>query len=573
MPNTSTISQVLPSFTAAKNGQTSTELKSNSNFNQILKNEVANKVKKPATNIAKPTTNNQATESASNQKNIAASKEAPPTEKNLSTPDKETEELADASLAISDETNNLINFVGDLGAFTLADHTNKVDDKLNASSDSLNASSINLDASSININILSDGLNVSSDGLNKSGALPPSTPIAATIALSPAPANNNATGTTLQDNSAENLALALKPATNASSTLSANSELDVKPIPIELEQKTKVDTNELANLTTERDLADSIQADSTLMAPSPKFDKAIDDVKKQLKTENKTQQDVKDAVNSSAPPTMISEQLTITSAAAELKANIASPPVANNNSLSSTTNKTTGTEEISNQLPEERRVSLNSNERSASDQFSVDLKVQGQEARQNNVEQNKESIQKLQSVETPRAESLPASPPIQAPAEANSIASSSNFIGPRVGTKAWDQAIGQKIVWMVAGGEQSAQLTLNPPDLGPVQIVLSISDSQVDASFVSSHLDVREAIEAAAPKLREMMDNAGMSLSGFSVAAQSTPSGNAFTPDGNNRNSGNNQKQGFAANAEDSTPVAAINKNQSSPKGLVDTFV
>nr|WP_315475362.1 flagellar hook-length control protein FliK [uncultured Undibacterium sp.] len=559
MPNTSTISQVLPSFTAAKSGQTSTELKSNSNFNQILKNEVANKVKKPPTNIAKSSTNNQATESASNQKNIAASKEAPPTEKNLSTADNESDELDNASLAISDETTNLINFVGDLSAFTVPELTNKVDNKLDASSDSLNASSVNLDASSSTI--------------LKSDELSPSTSIATAIAISPATANNNATETPLLDNAAENLALALKPATDAPSTLSANSELDFKPTPIALEQKTKVDANELTKLTSERELADNVQADSTLMAPSPKFDKVIDDVKKQLKNENKTQQDVNDAMNSNTTPTLISEQLPITSAAAELRANIASPPFANNNSLSSTTNKTTGTEELTNQLPEERRVSLNSNERSASDQFSVDLKVQVQEARQNNVEQNKESIQKLQNIETPRAESLPASPPIQAPAEANSIASSSNFIGPRVGTKAWDQAIGQKIVWMVAGGEQSAQLTLNPPDLGPVQIVLSISDSQVDASFVSSHLDVREAIEAAAPKLREMMDNAGMSLSGFSVAAQSTPSGNAFTPDGNNRNSGNNQKQGFAANAEDSAPTAAINKNQSSPKGLVDTFV
>nr|WP_315473133.1 flagellar hook-length control protein FliK [uncultured Undibacterium sp.] len=564
MPNTSTLSQVLPSFTAAKNGQTSTELKSNSNFNQILKNEVANKVKKPPTNIAKPSTNNQAAESASSPKSIVPSKEAPPTEKNLSTADNESDELDNASLAISDETNNLINFVGDLSAFTLPEHTTKVDDNPNASSDSLTASSISLDITSVS-------LNASSGKLTKSDELSTSTSIATEIALSPAPANNNATGTTLPDNPAENLALALKPAVDARSTTSAQTELEVKPIA--LEKNTKVDANQTTSLISERDLADNIQADSTLMAPSPKFDKVIDDVKKQLKNENKTQQDVNDAMNSNTTPTLISEQPPITSAAAESKASVASPPVANNNSLSSTTNKTTGTEELSNQLPEERRVSLNSNERSASDQFSVDLKVQVQEARQNNVEQNKESIQKLQNIETPRAESLPASPPIQAPAEANSIASSSNFIGPRVGTKAWDQAIGQKIVWMVAGGEQSAQLTLNPPDLGPVQIVLSISDNQVDASFVSSHLDVREAIEAAAPKLREMMDNAGMSLSGFSVAAQSTPSGNAFTPDGNNRNSGNNQKQGFAANAEDSAPTAAINKNQSSPKGLVDTFV
>ncbi len=146
-------------------------------------------------------------------------------------------------------------------------------------------------------------------------------------------------------------------------------------------------------------------------------------------------------------------------------------------------------------------------------------------------------------------------------------------IAARFGTKAWDQAIGQKIVWMVAGGEQSAQLTLNPPDLGPVQVVLSISDNFVDASFVSSHLDVREAIEAAAPQLREMMDNAGISLSGFSVSAESAQTGNPFNA--NQSGSGPNS-QSRGASKVDSQPDTLTNSAPAPrPKqelGLVDTF-
>lgn len=147
-----------------------------------------------------------------------------------------------------------------------------------------------------------------------------------------------------------------------------------------------------------------------------------------------------------------------------------------------------------------------------------------------------------------------------------------DYISPRVGSKSWDNALGQKMIWMVAGEESSVQLSLNPPDLGPLQIVLSVNDNQIDASFVSAHLDVREAIEAASPKLKEMMENAGISLTGFSVSAQAQSSDNSFAQ----AQQGNVQSK-HAAKTELGS-VGALKLNQSTRttsggKGLVDTFV
>ncbi|MGZ5202811.1 MAG: flagellar hook-length control protein FliK [Telluria sp.] len=92
-------------------------------------------------------------------------------------------------------------------------------------------------------------------------------------------------------------------------------------------------------------------------------------------------------------------------------------------------------------------------------------------------------------------------------------------ISARVGTSAWDEQVGQKIVWMVGGGEQSASLTLNPPDLGPMQVVLSVSGDQASVAFSSAHQDVRHALENALPRLREMMDQSGLSLGSATVSA------------------------------------------------------
>lgn len=92
-------------------------------------------------------------------------------------------------------------------------------------------------------------------------------------------------------------------------------------------------------------------------------------------------------------------------------------------------------------------------------------------------------------------------------------------LGPPVGSPGWDQALGQKVVWMVAGGMQSASLTLNPPDLGPLQVVLSVSNSQANASFTAAQPEVRQALEAAMPRLREMLADSGIQLGQSSVSA------------------------------------------------------
>ncbi|MBT9568803.1 MAG: flagellar hook-length control protein FliK [Thiobacillus sp.] len=103
----------------------------------------------------------------------------------------------------------------------------------------------------------------------------------------------------------------------------------------------------------------------------------------------------------------------------------------------------------------------------------------------------------------------------------------SSQLTPSVGTTAWGQALGEKLVWMAAGAQQTASLTLNPPNLGPLQVVLNISNDQATASFFSAQPEVRQALEAAFPRLRDMMSEAGIQLGQASVSAD-TPQQQAF---------------------------------------------
>lgn len=114
--------------------------------------------------------------------------------------------------------------------------------------------------------------------------------------------------------------------------------------------------------------------------------------------------------------------------------------------------------------------------------------------------------------------------PIQArldsPTPLTSVAA--NTLAPSVGTAAWGQALGDKIVWMAAGAQQTASLTLNPPNLGPMQIVLNLTNDQATASFFTAQPEVRQALEAAFPKLREMLGEAGIQLGQATVSADTS---------------------------------------------------
>lgn len=85
----------------------------------------------------------------------------------------------------------------------------------------------------------------------------------------------------------------------------------------------------------------------------------------------------------------------------------------------------------------------------------------------------------------------------------------------------WSSEFTQKVVWLASNDKQSAQLTLNPPQMGPIEISLNVEKGSVSATFASANADVRDSIESALPKLREMFASAGIELGQTNVSAES----------------------------------------------------
>ena len=94
-------------------------------------------------------------------------------------------------------------------------------------------------------------------------------------------------------------------------------------------------------------------------------------------------------------------------------------------------------------------------------------------------------------------------------------------IGLPVTHQKWGQALGQRVVYMANQQMQNAQITLNPEKLGPVQIRLQIDrDQKVNVVMTAQHGITRESMEAAMPRLREMLEQAGINVGSVDVNDQ-----------------------------------------------------
>jgi flagellar hook-length control protein FliK len=137
------------------------------------------------------------------------------------------------------------------------------------------------------------------------------------------------------------------------------------------------------------------------------------------------------------------------------------------------------------------------------------------------------------------------------------------------GAQNWAIDVGQRVVWMARQDMQGAQLSINPPNLGPIEVNLSVGRDHATAIFSSPHAEVREALEAALPRLREMLASAGISLGQAHVSSQGQSQG------GHPDQAGNRASSRFADGSilpgdTDTRSLQRVYLHGGS--GLVDTF-
>ncbi len=166
---------------------------------------------------------------------------------------------------------------------------------------------------------------------------------------------------------------------------------------------------------------------------------------------------------------------------------------------------------------------------------------------------------------TRAVEQMHAAMPIAA-SNAASAPTTVGHVATPVGMPGWDNELGQKIVWLANRQDSRAELTLTPPNMGKIEITITMNGDQTNALFVSASQSARDALENALPRLREILADAGITLGQANVNAESAQQGKDAPQDNergrSTRSDGTNSLQNMPSQTQ------WVKRGN----GLVDTF-
>ncbi len=126
----------------------------------------------------------------------------------------------------------------------------------------------------------------------------------------------------------------------------------------------------------------------------------------------------------------------------------------------------------------------------------------------------------------PRADQAPAGTPLQPAGAAAAAAAPTRTAQPTpmahlpapIDAPGFAPALAAQVRWWAQDGVQQAQLTLSPPQMGPVAVKIVVLDQrEARIDFVADVAATRAALEAALPVLAAALDEGGLKLTGGGV--------------------------------------------------------
>jgi flagellar hook-length control protein FliK len=132
----------------------------------------------------------------------------------------------------------------------------------------------------------------------------------------------------------------------------------------------------------------------------------------------------------------------------------------------------------------------------------------------------------------------------------------------------WGQEVSQKIVWLTGKAIQSAEIHLNPAELGPIDVKISMQSDTAAVTFNAHNASVREMLESNVVRLREMMESNGVDLQEVNVDARQGDERYA-SKDQDGGSDGNRDQADDAEIAEEDQSISTVSGVSSN---LVDYF-
>ena len=137
----------------------------------------------------------------------------------------------------------------------------------------------------------------------------------------------------------------------------------------------------------------------------------------------------------------------------------------------------------------------------------------------------------------------------------------------------WSKELSERVVWMSNRAIPSAEIKLNPLQLGPISVRVDVVDDKTTVVFTAQHAATREAIEASIPKLREMMTTQQLNLADVNVSeGSSSDQKYSQTTTGGRGQSAGRQGQGALVEGIDDLEQEIEIGRPTTNKGLLNTY-
>lgn len=132
----------------------------------------------------------------------------------------------------------------------------------------------------------------------------------------------------------------------------------------------------------------------------------------------------------------------------------------------------------------------------------------------------------------------------------------------------WTQDVTDKVMWMSAQNLKSAEIKLDPAELGRLDIKIDITQEHTQVSFISANAGVRESLESQMYRLRELFAQQGMQNVDVDVSDQSQQQAQAQARTSGHSGTGTQTE----ADVTEQQHVSSIGEQQDGRLGLVDYY-
>ncbi len=90
------------------------------------------------------------------------------------------------------------------------------------------------------------------------------------------------------------------------------------------------------------------------------------------------------------------------------------------------------------------------------------------------------------------------------------------------GESGWGNMIAERSALMASQSLKFAELQLDPPELGQLQVKVTVNQDQASVSFVAANAQVKEALDQSLVRLKELLEEQGLDLVNVDVSDQSS---------------------------------------------------